>query len=976
MRFARVLAAALLLVAATTAQAGILHPQLEVRLDQAPADEPISVIVHMMDQAPVAAMDADLRYAKAGRSERHRAVVEALQAVTVSQDALKADLSDALGRGGVLGYTSYWITNCAVVYALPAEIRRIAARADVDVVELNFQVELIEPVRRPQTSALEPDEAEPTRGIGVTPGLRAIRAPEVWYQLGYNGTGRLIGSCDTGVYGNHVALATRWRGYQNAHPWQECWLDVLGGGTTFPADSHGHGTHTTGTMAGLGATTQDTIGVAWGAKWIACNAINQNVTPGFDSDIITSFQWFADPDGNPNTIDDVPDVVQNSWGINEGFSQTPPYTDCDSRWWNVIDNCEAAGVVTCWSAGNEGPTAGSHRSPADRATSLTNCFSVGAVSAQSGQSFPYTIASFSSRGPSGCNVPADQKIKPEVCAPGVNVYSSVNSGGYQDGWDGTSMAGPHAAGIVALIRQANPNLDVVTIKQIMLDTARDEGTAGDDNTYGRGFVDAHAAVIAATVGFGEISGHVFNASWGDAPIPGARVELIESGAYWTTNGLGEYSGSAAAGDYHAEATMLGFAPAQVEITVTQNGSLVQDFYLTDNAGPNITDVSQPGSTTDEIGPYVIDATITDLSTVASALLYFRVNEGVWQSQAMNPQVGNVYRGTIPGQIAGSRIDYYIRATDGSGRFSVNPLGAPGSFYSLFITSLFFAYDAEEDDTNWMLGMAGDAATLGLWIRDDPVGTNYNGVDVQPEDDHTAPPGVRCFVTGNGPVGGAAGEADVDGGCTSLRSPVFDLSLSEQAFVSYWRWYGEAGNSTDDEFAVDVSNDGGATWVAVERVPSVENTWKKVTVDIGALVPLTSQVTFRFKACDLNTAGLVEAAIDDFSIMTFTPNAESAPESGVAVATGLEQNRPNPFRAGTDLTSIHFKLSHTSPARVEIFDATGRKVRTLHEGTLTPGAHTLVWNGLDDAGHEVGAGVYFYRLQAGAYEQSRRLTIVK
>lgn len=974
MRFARALAAVLLLIAATAAYAGTLHPALEARLDQVSADEPVSVIVHMVDQAPIAAMDADLRFAKATRAERHRAVVEALQQATASQDALKADVTDALGRGGVLGYTSYWITNCMVVYALPAEIRRIAARPDVDTVELNSKAELIEPVRRPATSALEPEEAGQTRGIGVTPGLRAIRAPEVWYQLGYNGAGRLIGSCDTGVYGNHVALATRWRGYQNAHPWQECWLDVLGTGTTFPSDSNGHGTHTTGTMTGLGAATQDTIGVAWGAKWIACNAINQNVGSGFDNDVITSFQWFADPDGNPNTIDDVPDVVQNSWRINEGFGSG--YTDCDSRWWNVIDNCEAAGVVTCWSAGNEGSGAQTIGSPADRATTFTNCFSVGAVSAQAGQSFPYTIASFSSRGPSGCNVPADQKIKPEVVGPGVNVYSSVRTGGYEDGWDGTSMSGPHVAGIVALIRQANPNLDVETIKQIMLDTARDEGTAGDDNTYGRGFVDAHAAVIAATVGFGQINGHVYNASWGNVPIPGARVELLESGVFWNTNGQGEYNGSAAAGDYHLQASMAGFQAQQVEITVTQNGTVVQDFHLTDIAGPVITSVSQPGSTTDETGPYVIDATITDLSTVASALLYYRVNNGVWQSQTMSPQVGDVYRGSIPGQPAGAQIDYYVRATDGAGRFSVNPLGAPGSFYSLYITTLFFAYDAEGADTGWQIGMAGDNATSGLWLRADPVGTNYNGTQVQPEDDHTPAPGVNCFVTGNGAPGGAAGDQDVDGGCTSLRSPLFDLSAADQAFVSYWRWYGEAGNSTDDEFAVDVSNDGGATWVALERVPGIENTWKQVTVDIGALVPLTGQVTFRFKACDLNTAGLVEAAIDDFSIMTYTPNAESAPEDATVAATGLEQNRPNPFRAGRDLTSIHFKLSNTSPARVEIFDATGRKVRTLHEGTLTPGAHTLVWNGLDDGGHEVGAGVYFYRLSAGAYEQSRRLTIVK
>ena len=68
-----------------------------------------------------------------------------------------------------------------------------------------------------------------------------------------------------------------------------------------------------------------------------------------------------------------------------------------------------------------------------------------------------------SRGPSGCNVPQNQKIKPEVCAPGVNVFSSTPGNSYGN-MSGTSMAGPHVAGVVGLIRDANPNIDVESIK--------------------------------------------------------------------------------------------------------------------------------------------------------------------------------------------------------------------------------------------------------------------------------------------------------------------------------------------------------------------------------------------------------------------------------------------------------------------------------------------------------------------------------
>ncbi|MFH1573410.1 MAG: S8 family serine peptidase [Acidobacteriota bacterium] len=296
MKLAGILALGGLLLAAIAAQAGTIHPALEATLAQTPPDEPISVIVNMRDQAPISDLNQRLHYAKASPTERHRVVIEALKNAASSQDALKADLNTAERGGSVLGYTGYWISNLIVVYALPGEIRRIAARPDVDVVELNFKAELITPARQPDQ--IEQGEQEVgSRGIGVTPGLRAIRAPEVWYQLGYNGAGRLIASLDTGVDGNHPALNTRWRGYNGQHPWQECWLDLLGTGTQFPNDAGSHGTHTTGTMTGLGASTEDTVGVAWGAQWIACNAINQGVSPLFDQDIITAYQWLADPDG-------------------------------------------------------------------------------------------------------------------------------------------------------------------------------------------------------------------------------------------------------------------------------------------------------------------------------------------------------------------------------------------------------------------------------------------------------------------------------------------------------------------------------------------------------------------------------------------------------------------------------------------------------------------------------------------------------
>jgi flagellar hook assembly protein FlgD len=117
---------------------------------------------------------------------------------------------------------------------------------------------------------------------------------------------------------------------------------------------------------------------------------------------------------------------------------------------------------------------------------------------------------------------------------------------------------------------------------------------------------------------------------------------------------------------------------------------------------------------------------------------------------------------------------------------------------------------------------------------------------------------------------------------------------------------------------------------------------------------------------------VEAAIDDIAIETFTAGVAAVTDGGTRATADLEQNRPNPFRPGAALTNIRFALSNPGDAKLAIFDASGRLVRTLLQGPMQSGAHTPVWNALDDNGKEVGAGVHFCRLTSGGFEQSRGL----
>jgi len=254
-----------------------------------------------------------------------------------------------------------------------------------------------------------------------------------------------------------------------------------------------------GTLTGMNPATDDTIGVAVDAQWIAA-AWDYSTIPKFISDVIMEFNWAADPDGNAGTSDDVPAVVSNSWGIGVLFGQPP----CDASFWTAIDNAEAAGAAVVFAAGNEGPTAQSLRAPADRNTTPTTCYAVGALNPGSA-----TIASFSSRGPTACAGTTEERIKPEVCARGVAVRSAYPGGSYTN-LDGTSMACPHVAGGIALLRDAYPDATVDELKTALMETAIDLGAGGEDNTYGHGRIDVLAAYNSLIgTGGGVACGDIF-----------------------------------------------------------------------------------------------------------------------------------------------------------------------------------------------------------------------------------------------------------------------------------------------------------------------------------------------------------------------------------------------------------------------------------------------------------------------------------
>jgi subtilisin family serine protease len=295
-----------------------------------------------------------------------------------------------------------------------------------------------------------------------------IAAPAVW-AAGIDGTGVVVGHIDTGVDGTHPDLAGRVVAFK----------DFVDPANTTPRDGQGHGTHTAGTICGIGAGGNKT-GVAPGARLMVARVFTEEGAT--DDAIMGAMQWMMDPDGNPRTAD-APRLCSNSWGSDD---------TTDRSFWEITKAWRAAGILPVFAAGNAGPGVSTVGIPGG----YPHVFSVGATTGQDG------AASFSSRGPVTWDGSAT--IKPDVSAPGAGVVSLRDGGGYAT-MSGTSMACPHVAGLVALLLAAYPEATPDTLIKAIQTTAIDLGAPGRDNVFGEGRVDAQKALGSLQgAGFEEI----------------------------------------------------------------------------------------------------------------------------------------------------------------------------------------------------------------------------------------------------------------------------------------------------------------------------------------------------------------------------------------------------------------------------------------------------------------------------------------
>jgi hypothetical protein len=244
----------------------------------------------------------------------------------------------------------------------------------------------------------------------------------------------------------------------------------------------------------------------------------------------------------------------------------------------------------------------------------------------------------------------------------------------------------------------------------------------------------------------------------------------------------------------------------------------------------------------------------------SGLLYYRYDGGTYLTSPLVSLGGDLYEATLPPASCADAPEFYFSAAGDGGTTVTSPVDAPASVYAATVgTETVLFEDDFETDQGWSVYAGADT---GDWELADPAEVNNDGTITQPGDDHSTV-GTMCYVTG--PLAGtSAGTHDVDGGPTRLTSPVFDWEGLDP-IVSYWRWY-HISTQWNDELLVEVSNDGGTNWVPVESITDRE-TWTQVEWRVSDYVTPTDQMQVRFTADDSPNDSLVEALIDDFSVIS-------------------------------------------------------------------------------------------------------------
>lgn len=399
-------------------------------------------------------------------------------------------------KGEVQDIKSFWVFNGFACRATDAMIHQLETRPDVGMVYQDDFRKMIP----------DNEKTYPVASKDHAWHVDKVNAPEVWSyngSTGYTGNGVIVAILDTGVNYNHIDIAnSMWDG---GTEFPHHGYDVVNHDND-PMDDYCHGTHCAGIVAGQGTAGTQT-GVAPGAKIMAIKVMNENGAGG-DAELFEGIEF---------ALDHGADILSCSFG-DAGVGGYAAYRQ-------VYETVLDAGVVAVVAAGNDGETLYSYPRPYN-IESPGNCpppwfhpdqtltgghtavICIGATDSNDKHS------SFSSVGPvtwaEGSFIgdyndyPYENGtagmiglIRPDISAPGSAITSLdfPSNNGYIN-HDGTSMATPCAAGVIALMLEAAPALNPAEIDSIIELTAVKIGNYKKNNTTGSGRIDALAAINA------------------------------------------------------------------------------------------------------------------------------------------------------------------------------------------------------------------------------------------------------------------------------------------------------------------------------------------------------------------------------------------------------------------------------------------------------------------------------------------------
>ncbi|TVU55649.1 MAG: peptidase S8 and S53 subtilisin kexin sedolisin [Arthrospira sp. PLM2.Bin9] len=377
---------------------------------------------------------------------------------------LAASYKSAVGQNFNVSVIGSGALPIATVEVTAETLPALVEQPGVVAVLPNQKIKLIEP------SAIDYQQLRrQEENNKLTWGLELLEIPKMWEKT--KGKGVTVSVLDTGVHGDHPALKDRVKGFVV--------IDPLGRRiTATPSfDGGNHGTHVCGTVAGGKTESGVSIGVAPEADLLAGGVLIGNATL---RTLIEGISW---------SIENGADVINMSLGMSY---YEPLFAQVFDMLINQYD------ILPVVAVGNENH--GNTSCPGN----AHNAFSIGAVEMLPNSELGITFFSSGASLVFPDDAPNRLVTKPDISAPGAQVYSAVPPTKQANGsfeytyMDGTSMATPHVAGVVALLLAAQPDVPVSKIVEVLRETAEHPGgeQMRPDNRWGWGLIKPWEALQA------------------------------------------------------------------------------------------------------------------------------------------------------------------------------------------------------------------------------------------------------------------------------------------------------------------------------------------------------------------------------------------------------------------------------------------------------------------------------------------------